>query len=84
MAIWWLLMYGLWWKVTINQSDVDSFRVMVALAVLNGWFDRPYVRQVPVTAGEIGIDEEIDEQKHNAVRGIIFDQDAADEDLTDD
>ena len=58
------------------EGDVDLFRVMIAFAILKGWFDRPYLRQRPVAAEEIDIDDAIDEERHESIMSMIHDKDA--------
>tara|TARA_B110000438_G_C15455463_1_gene496482 strand:+ start:359 stop:619 length:261 start_codon:yes stop_codon:yes gene_type:complete len=74
MAIWWILSEGKWWKRNVDQSEVDAFRVAIAISVLNGWFDRPYAWRVPVLVDEFDIDEILDEEEHEKVIGMLHDE----------
>ena len=74
MAIWWILSEGMWWKCDVDQSEVDAFRVAIAISVLNGWFDRPYAWRVPVLVGESDIDDFLDEEDHEKVIRMLHDE----------
>ena len=74
MTIWWILSEVMWWKCDVDQSEVDAFRVAIAISVLNGWFDRPYAWRVPVLVGdESDIDDFLDDEDHEKIIRMLHD-----------